>query len=257
LIDIHSHVLPGLDDGSRSLEESVTMLSLAAEGGTTDIVATPHANPQFRFDPEAIAERSGELRSAIAGKLGDKAPRLHTGCDFHLMFENVNDAVERPTRYTINGGRYLLVEFPDLLIYPKTADIFARLLDSGMVPIITHPERNDLLRQRLEDLKSWVAMGCLIQVTAACFHGRFGKRAEAFSVKLMNENVVHFIASDAHDTKHRPPGLSVTYDLVKDRWGEGRAAALFVENGRAVIDNQPLPTQPEPGAVPRPWYRFW
>jgi protein-tyrosine phosphatase len=257
LIDIHSHVLPGLDDGSRSFEESLAMLALAAEGGTTDIVATPHANPQFRFDPEAIAAKRAELSEALEASLGDRAPRIHTGCDFHLTFDNVDDALAHRAKYTVNGGRYLLVEFPDLLIYPKTAELFARLLDAGLVPIITHPERNDLLRHRLPDLKAWVELGCLIQVTAASFEGRFGRRAQAFSEKLMEEDLVHFIASDAHDTKHRPPGLRGAYDLIRRRWGAARADALFAENGRAVIENRYLPRSGEQVAASKPWYRFW
>jgi protein-tyrosine phosphatase len=253
LIDIHSHVLPGLDDGSRSLEESLTMLSQAAEGGTTDIVATPHANPKYRFDPALIAEKVAEIRASSNAAL----PRLHTGCDFHLTFENVNDALARRSRYSINGGRYLLVEFPDLLIYPKTADLFARLLDAGLTPIITHPERNELLQKRLPDLAQWVDMGCLIQITAASYEGRFGRRAESTAAKLMDDNLVHFAASDAHDTKHRPAGLRTAFDLVASRWGAPRAEALFRTNGQAVIDNQPLPQhQPAPRAT-KPWYKLW
>ena len=103
------------------------MLALAAEGGTTDIVASPHANPKYRYDPELMAEKLAVLRRA----LGTSGPRIHTGCDFHLTFENVNDALVRRTHYTINGGRYLLVEFPDLLIYPKTAELFARYSATG------------------------------------------------------------------------------------------------------------------------------
>ena len=259
MIDIHSHVLPGLDDGSRDLEESLAMLSLAAEGGTTDIVATPHANPKYTFDPETVAAKTVELRDA-RGDRGEDLPRLHTGCDFHLTFENVNDALERRTRYTVNGGRYLLVEFPDLLIYPKTAELFQRLLEVGLVPIITHPERNELLQKRLADLKAWVEMGCLIQVTAASLLGRFGRRAESFARTLMDENLVHFIASDAHDTKHRPPGMREAHAEVQRGWGSARAEALFVANGRAVIDNQLLPVV-EPSTrnsqTARRWYRFW
>ena len=231
------------------------MLTLAAEGGTTDIVATPHANPKYRFDPATIAERLEALRQAQGA---EALPRVHTGCDFHLTFENVNDALARRSRYTVNGGRYLLVEFPDLLIYPKTAELFARLLDTGMVPIITHPERNELLQKRLADLKAWADMGCLIQVTAASYEGRFGKKAETFAETLMQENLVHFIASDAHDTKHRPPGMKQAFDLVARRWGASRAELLFEENGRAVIENKALPAAraPIPKAA-RPWYRFW
>lgn len=233
------------------------MLAQAAEGGTTDIVATPHCNPQFRFEPAEIAELAGELRAELAAR--GAGPRLHTGCDFHLTFDNVADALVRRTRYTINGGRYLLVEFPDLLIYPKTAELFARLLDAGMVPVITHPERNELLQKRFDDLAQWVDMGALIQVTATSYEGRFGRRAEAFAVKLMEADLVHFVASDAHDTKHRPANIAGAYSAVSSRWGKQRAEALFRDNGRAVIENKPLPPRRAPAGrgESKPWYRFW
>jgi len=157
LIDIHSHVLFGLDDGARTLEDSVAMVRMAAAHGTTDLVATPHANLMFKFDPGQIAERIAMLREAADGVL-----RLYTGCDFHLSFDNIQDAIEHPRKYTINQQRYLLVEFSELLIFSNTEDIFARLRDAGMTPIVTHPERNGLLRQRVENIAKWVDQGARV-----------------------------------------------------------------------------------------------
>ncbi|MCX6633009.1 MAG: hypothetical protein NTW28_35895, partial [Candidatus Solibacter sp.] len=121
MIDIHSHILPGLDDGSKSLEESAEMVRQAAAAGTTDIVASPHANQKYPFDPLVVERKIGELQAAA----GD-SPRIHYGCDLHLSMENIADALHLPGKYSINHRGYLLVEFSDLLI-PKTADqIFAR-----------------------------------------------------------------------------------------------------------------------------------
>ena len=116
--DIHSHILYGVDDGAKTLEESLGMLQLAAASGTTDIVATPHVNGQFEFDPELIDERIAELsaRSAV---------RIHRGCDFHLEAENIEDAIANPDKYTINNRGYLLVEFPDLSIFTSTDEILS------------------------------------------------------------------------------------------------------------------------------------
>src|SRR6202142_3401437 len=120
MIDIHSHVLPGLDDGARSLEQSIAMIRIAAETGTTDLVASPHANLEFHFDPERVEERLAELEKAGGGV------RLHRGCDFHLYFDNIHDALAHPTKYTINHKGYLLVEFPDLLIAKSTPEVFSQ-----------------------------------------------------------------------------------------------------------------------------------
>jgi protein-tyrosine phosphatase len=245
-----------LDDGAASLDISLAMVRLAAEWGTTDIVASPHANQEFKFDPSLVEDRLNELRGAA----GDAAPRLHYGCDFHLSFDNIQDAVAHPTRYTINHGRYLLVEFSDLVIFPNTTEIFARLLDAGMIPVITHPERNTLLQQRLPKLREWSQMGCLLQVTAQSFNGRFGRRAERFSRVLLEEDLIHVVASDAHDTKHRPPDLGEAYDWLAKERSESLAETLCVRNPGAILRSEPLPG-PVAGeteaAGGRKWYQFW
>src|SRR5271170_4266520 len=149
-----------MDDGAPTLEESVAMARMAAQAGTTDLVATPHANLHFRFEPSLIRERLAE----VAAQAGEGI-RLYSGCDFHLSYDNIQDAIENPRKYTINQQSYLLVEFSDMLIFRNTPEIFSRLQDAGMVPIVTHPERNALLRQRLDDLASWVEAGACLQLT--------------------------------------------------------------------------------------------
>jgi protein-tyrosine phosphatase len=235
LVDIHSHILPGLDDGAKSPEVAVAMLRLAAESGTTDIVATPHANLQFTFDPELIERKITELQAA-AGPL----PRIHRGCDFHLTLENIQDALVHPGKYAINHKSYLLVEFSELLIPRTTQEIFDRFQNVGLTPIVTHPERNALLHARLDQMQSWVENGALIQVTAQSLLGGFGRSAKSIAVELMNRNLVHFIASDAHDTTHRPPVLREAYQQVARIWGESRAETLFVTAPQAVIAGEDM-----------------
>src|SRR5713226_9366773 len=149
------------------------MLRLAAESGTSDLVASPHSNHQFKFDPEIVAEKIEELRRAAGGIV-----RIHTGCDFHLSFDNIQDSLQHPRKYAINHKNYVLVEFSDLLIPKTTDEVFYQMQAAGMVPIITHPERNMLLQQRLDKLAQWIESGCLVQVTAQSFLGGFGKHAK-------------------------------------------------------------------------------
>ena len=248
--DIHSHILYGVDDGAKTLEESLAMLRLAAEAGTTDIVATPHVNGQFEFDPELIDERIAELnaRSTI---------RIHRGCDFHLEAENIEDAIANPDKYTINNRGYLLVEFPDLSIFTSTQEILSDLISAGMMPIITHPERNNHLRQRLIDIGHWVELGCMVQVTAGSVTGRFGGRAKSCVDQLMERGLIHFVASDAHDLEHRPPSLREAYAELKRRWGAERVDPLFVDNPGAVLTGEAIDVDPVPYAKRRKWYQFW
>lgn len=235
MIDIHSHVLPGIDDGSPSFEVSVAMLEKAARHGTKAIVASPHSNLEYRWD----TARNQQLLKDL--KVRNHAPiEVHLGCDFHLSYENIEDSLKNNRKYTIAGGRYLLVEFSDLLIFKNTSDIFGDLLSARMVPVITHPERNTLLQQRLPALQEWVQMGCAIQVTAQSVMGHFGSRAKKFSETLLDAGMVHFIASDAHDLERRPPLLDDCYPIIKKGWGQDSADRLFIENGAAVLADQPL-----------------
>ena len=139
MVDVHSHVLWGLDDGAQTLEESAAMLKLAAASGTTDIVASPHASPQYKYDGELV-----DRRIKVLSSLPD-VPRIHRGCDFHLSFENIQDALLDPATFTINGKKYLLVEFADAFIPPSTEEILRRFLAIGVIPVVTHPERNPIL----------------------------------------------------------------------------------------------------------------
>jgi protein-tyrosine phosphatase len=233
MVDIHSHILWGLDDGSESYEETLKMLQAAAESGTTDIVATPHANGRYPFDPAQIAEKIAQLQSAVT------APRIHCGCDFHLSFENVEAALKEPGKYTINHKNYLLVEFSDAAIPSGMDAVFEQLMRRRMIPVITHPERNHLLMRDVPQLARWASQGCLLQVTALSLTGGFGSSAAERAWDLMDRLLVHVVASDAHDPVHRHPRLSDAHAEVKKRVGEENAARLFEANPRKIIEGCP------------------
>ncbi len=229
------------------------MLHMAAERGTTAIVATPHADLEYHYDPAAIAERLGKLKEAVNGAI-----ELHSGCDFHLSYENIQDALENPRKYTINKKNYLLVEFSDLLIFRNTQEIFAHLAAAGMTPVITHPERNALLRQRIDEIEAWVGSGATVQVTAQSLTGGFGRRAQEFSRQLLDRNLVHFIASDGHDCEHRPPRMDLAHAWLTENYGESVAKALCVINPGAAVAGEPLePVILGVDRSTRRWYQFW
>jgi protein-tyrosine phosphatase len=244
MIDIHHHLLFDLDDGSRSLEMSVAMAEMAFADGITHIVCTPHANELFPYRPEIISQRLSELEETLIAK-GIGPLVLGTGCDFHLMYENVEDALHQPSRYTINGKGYLLVEFPDFSISPNTSSIFYDLRLSGMTPIITHPERNPILARQPERMAEWLATGALIQITAASVNGRFGQQAQKVCHWLLERNWVHFLATDAHNLTSRPPQMRAAFDHVAEKYGEATAIRLCVNNPRAAFEGAPLPLQPD------------
>jgi protein-tyrosine phosphatase len=252
MIDIHSHILWGIDDGAADFAQSLAMVEMAAAHGTTDIVATPHANSQFKFDAGIIAERIDELSLACGG-----SPRIHRGCDFHLSLENIQDALQHTSKYTINGQRYLLVEFADHLIPPSTSEIFRQFIAKGIIPVITHPERNPLLQDSLDRLNQWASMGCLLQVTAQSLTDRFGKNAQQSAWKLLRNGMVHVIASDAHDTEHRPPTLDLAHEILSRELGVETAELLLIHNPDAIVKGQPIWTQAPQLTPPRKWFEFW
>jgi protein-tyrosine phosphatase len=246
MVDIHCHILPGLDDGPDSIELSLQMAEMAISEGITHIVATPHANSEFAFIPELIRQRRDEIQAQVGDHL-----TLATGCDFHLSFENLQDIQANPTKYTINQKKYLLVEFADYSIPPSIDKNLHELQLAGIKPIITHPERNPLIRSQPERLLRWVQQGCYVQVTAQSLAGRFGGSAKAAADRLLEFNVVHFIASDAHNVTGRPLRLKDVFELVAERKGEEIAQSLLQDNPLAAFLGAALPYLPDPPETSR------
>jgi protein-tyrosine phosphatase len=185
-----------------------------------------------------------ELRQAIAR---ERIPlTIASGCDFHLSYDNVQDAVAHPRKYTLNGTGYLLIELPDEGLSPQLGDIYYQLRLAGMTPILTHPERNLTLQRNIDRLADWVRSDMLLQVTAGSVLGHMGKRAQEMAHRLLADRWVHFLATDAHNLDRRPPKLRAARDLVANRYGAEYADRLCLHNPLAVFAGQRLPDQDEP-----------
>jgi protein-tyrosine phosphatase len=253
MVDLHCHILPGLDDGPKTIADSLAMAEDAVSDGITHVVATPHANSAYAFEYGRVRAARQELSERLEGRL-----TLATGCDFHLSPENLSAIRRDPRPFCINQKDYLLVEFNEFSIPPSMDQALHELQLAGIHPVVTHPERNGLLRAQPERLRKWVELGCYAQVTAGSLAGVFGPGSQQAAWTWITTGLVHFVSTDAHNTARRPLKLKFAYDAIAEQFDEDRARALLLENPLAAFEGRPLPHVPEllPGSGRRKRKRF-
>jgi protein-tyrosine phosphatase len=238
MVDIHCHILPGIDDGSDTWETTSKMCRIAARDGITHIVATPHCDGHYVYDREHFTDMLGTL-SEVAGEW----LTFTIGCDFHLSPHNLEDAMNDPRRFAIGDTQYLMIEFDHHGIPYNAPEQLMAIISRGMVPIITHPERNGYLMKNLDVVERFVHDGCLVQVTANALTGFWGPKSKKAAEKLVERKAVHIVASDAHDLDLRPPILSEARKRVAELAGEETAEALVTTNPGAVVAGRSVPTR--------------
>lgn len=243
MIDIHSHILPGVDDGAKNLEQSLEMARQAVNDGIRIMVATPHLFKGRTFDlsqlnnKEVILQHVAQLRQ----KLSEAAIPLEIipGCDFPLGFESLK-LLDDGRALTINDAkRYLLLELPDTSLPPAMEEICFQLQSKGITPIITHPERHLIMQEMPYKLKRLIDLGCLVQMTGNSLTGWFGRRVKKISRQLVKLGYVHLLATDAHDPKGRPPLLSQAVTELSRLIGENRARAMVYDIPEKIIAGEP------------------
>jgi protein-tyrosine phosphatase len=239
MVDIHCHILPAIDDGSESWDMTAKMCRMAALDGITHVVATPHCDAQFDYDREHFTDMLATLSEVADGRL-----TFSIGCDFHVTPHNVADALANPPRYAIGDSQYLLVEFDHHSIPANASDLLLALTSRGMVPIITHPERNAFLIKHPETVLRFIEAGCLVQATANAFTGFWGPKSRKAAEWLLHREAIHVVASDAHDLKLRRPVLSEARDRVAALVGAEIADALVTHNPSAIVTGQHVPFAP-------------
>ncbi len=237
MIDIHCHILPGLDDGAKTMDEAISMARMAAADGIRTLVASSHITPGVYDNPP---DRIIAAAEAFGDRLRQEGIpiRVVPGADVRMTPEMLN-----------GGGRYLcinrdtsylLFEFPHDLIPPGSDRLIGALRDRGLIPVITHPERNTDFQRRPEKLEPFVKMGCLIQITAMSLTGGFGPRAQAVAERFLKEGWVDVIATDAHDTVKRPPILSRAARRAEELVGAEAANAMVFETPEKIVKGEGL-----------------
>jgi protein-tyrosine phosphatase len=240
LFDIHTHILPQVDDGAKSWDMTLEMCRMAQADGIQHMVATPHANERYAYDREAHEARLAELRVRFGPGLG-----FSLGCDFHMSYENLQDLQLHPRRYSIAGERYILVELSNYSIPPQVEEAMLKLGDLDLTPVLTHPERNPILQENLGRVLAWADRGCVIQITASALTGRWGERPQQAALLLLRHQAVHVISTDAHDIERRPPALSTARAVAAELFSDEIARNLVLHNPEAIVRGLPLPYFPK------------
>jgi protein-tyrosine phosphatase len=240
MIDLHCHILPGIDDGARSLEIAAGMCRLAAAEGCTAMVATPHQRRGGWWNCDA--ETLQALRSALQEAVGPE-PLILLGGEIHVDSQLLAEVGRWPESgiQPLAGSRYLLIEFDAAGQAREAIELVHELAVGGWRPILAHPEMVPWLAEDPALVERLVDLGAATQVTAMSLTGEFGRRPEADALRLLDAGLVHFVASDAHDLYRRPPGLRRAHRLIAERHGAETARRLVSDNPRAVVQNQPLP----------------
>jgi protein-tyrosine phosphatase len=264
MIDLHNHILPGLDDGPRTLEETIEMCRISYRDGIRTIVATPHTlNSVYETSRSTILAKVRELNGAIKEKLletrrpGSPGPeplpesaspmnlKIIPGADVHLSEELLSQRNQDKITTIADGGKFLLIEFPFGGVPHRAEAILFDLLVRGITPIISHPERNLEIARSPQRYRDMVQMGCLGQITAGSLMGGFGRDAGQAAENLLRKNLVHFIASDAHSANGRPPVLSDAVREAAKIVGKEQARKMVTEYPQAILEGR-RPTLPEP-----------
>lgn len=244
MIDLHCHILPGIDDGARSFEESVLMCRLAVDDGCEGMVATPHQRrgEWWNADRERLAALAGELQDKVAPGF-----RVYLGGEVHVDSELLAEVEKLPGGggiLPLAGSRYLLIEYDSTGTPREAIHLVHELVVAGWRPVLAHPEFVPWLAADLALVARLVELGALTQVTAMSVTGDFGRRPQTDSLALLDAGLVHFVASDSHGVRRRPPGLRRAAYLIAERLGAETARRLTEDNPRAVVEDRPLPAVP-------------
>ena len=235
MIDIHAHILPGLDDGAKTIEESLEMCRIAEEDGITQMVATPHvSNGIYTNSAEVIIEEVDKINKVIEKHKINI--RIFPGADVH-MTPGIAQQVEDGQILTLNANKkYILLEMPVQIVPPELDLLIFDLQIQGITSIISHPERNQQVQQHPDILSGFMRKGVLMQITAMSLTGDFGPGAETCAKKLLVNGLAHIIASDAHSPDKRPPVLSNAIKIAQRIIGEKQAVAMVSAIPKRIIN---------------------
>ncbi len=256
MVDIHSHILAGVDDGARSLEESVKMCQTSFAEGVTTIIATPHAHDGVHVTHrhEFLQQKVAELNAILKGE-----PKIELGCELRFTHEVVSHLCFKKSALPLAGSRFALIEFPSQVVPLNSDRAFFELMNNGIRPIIAHPERNIMLMAQPEKFFELVEMGVFGQADVGSFTGQFGSRVKETVELLLENGLLHFVASDCHNMRNRLPGMMNAVHIITEIVGEEYARAMAGDNPQAIAEDKkdiPLCPVPQIPKKKKKWFFF-
>jgi len=261
-IDIHTHILPGLDDGPFTLEDSIAMAHATALDGTTTIVATPHSRDMeiATSSPDKVNELADLLNTSLRNDSSKKnvpTIKILTGMCNHLT-SSLPDQIDLGKSTTLNRTRFLLIEPPFGRLPIFLEDVISRLLTQRLVPVLAHPERNIEFQRRPNRLQHLVEEGAVVQIAAGSLTGKFGNEARKAAEQFVLNGIAHVVASEMHANKSpRSPILSDSFRVVSKLIGEESSIDLFETNPEMLLEGRlPQQGQVKTGRIRRRWIRM-
>ena len=258
MIDLHSHILPGVDDGAQSFDEAIAMAKIAVADGIEVMACTPHFMPGL-YDNNAadIRARTAQLNAQLVSQGINLA--LVVGGDAHIRPDFVN-ALQSGSILSLHDSRYVLFEPPHVSMPQRFEELLFNVKMSGYVPILTHPERFKWIENNYEIFQNLARNGVWMQLTAGSLTGRFGKRSKYWAQRMLAEGLVSIIATDAHNVTSRPPLLAEAVIAAQAEVGLDEARHLVVTRPLCVLDNAPEEAVPPilvPGVAKVEQGSFW
>lgn len=258
MLDLHCHILPGIDDGATDLEMSLSMAMIAVADGISTIACTPHIYPGL-YENTASGIRAGIVK--LQAELDQRSIplRLVEGADVHLE-PGLAGSIKAGRVPTLAGSRYLLLEPPHHVAPPRFEESVFQLTVAGYVPVITHPERLTWLQDHYPMFTRLVKTGVWMQLTAGSVTGRFGRGPKYWSERMLDDGLVHILATDAHHPARRPPLLAAGRDAVARRVGVHEAEHMVVTRPQGIVDDvapSALPPLPDGNMTSRTKPGFW
>ncbi|MGF3114736.1 tyrosine-protein phosphatase [Facklamia sp. P13055] len=238
IVDLHSHLIPGVDDGAQTLEDSIYLAKMGQEEGVQHIVLTPHhRNGQFINHKEDVIKFTDKL-SADYERAGLQV-KVYPGQEIRLTKQFMEDYYNGDLLSLDGSDKYYLIEFPTAKVPEFAPKMLLQLIDMGITPLIAHPERNHQLAENYEDLYDLIQMGCLSQITSSSYVGLYGEKFQKTAREMIELNLAHVIASDVHHVDFRPFNMKAAFNQLEQDFGQAKVD-YFLQNARDIFNGDPI-----------------